>query len=374
MTKASILVKLNMAGAPHELDYVDAYGALVNRIEIFLGAHLVETIDQHALRSMIELDYGSLRYDYHYNQYMGDSAAAAAVANPRKRYMSTHGIYIPIISGFLKSGKCIPTALIGEQLRIVVHWDSITNAIVTVKTTGGPPVDAPTNEGAHTIASAAIECETIQLDAISEGKLRKYISKMGGLQIPFRAYQVLTTTSGSSTTVEHRFRVNHRYLNKVFFCLRSDSAITPNTSHAMSHLVNDGITNYSVSIGQQNMTGEIGGTYGYAHMYKNLLNCFPSPYPLAYETHHTSEHSLEAGSGAEDETIFHNFRFVMGANLESSMENKYPTLSGNQSLEKGGDLTLKFSRTGTTSYPIYALVEFTQILKINQIGQITLLN
>lgn len=152
--------------------------------------------------------------------------------------------------------------------------------------------------------------------------------------------------------------------------MRNDSAIAANTNHAKSHLVNDGTTNYEISIGAQSMTGQVGSEFGYAHMYKNLMNCFPSPYPLATENHHTTEHS----TGTEDETYFHDYRFLMGSNLESSMENKLPTISGNRNLEHGGDVILKITRTGTTDYNLIALVEYTQILKVDNRHQVTLLN
>ena len=150
----------------------------------------------------------------------------------------------------------------------------------------------------------------------------------------------------------------------------TDATAVADSEHYRTQLDNQGTTNYSISLGAQNMSGEIGSEYGYAHMYKHLLNCFPNPYPLASENHYTSEH----GAGTADETVFHDWRFVMGSNLESSMANKLPTLSGNEMCKDGNTLILKVTRTGTDDRTLLALVEFTQILKIDNRGQLTLLN
>ena len=369
-TKSSIMLKLTMAAATHAYDVADYFGGVIDSVSVFLGPHKIEETKQYSLMNRIEHTYGKDQYMPEQNQYEVDSSIAGTTETGgvyhnkvRRRYVSENGFYVPLISGFLRSGKIIPCKLLGQPLKIEIQWASIQNSIISA-------VDD--ENGVHSIAASGIHCEQIMLDAISEGKLIKHMSKMGGLQLPYRTYEVHETTTGANTSLQRRFFTQKSYLNKVLFALRKDADITPQLSHKKCHTRHEGVTTYNISIGNTSMSGQVGNDFGNCHMYRQLLTCFPNTYPLSSNSSFTGEQVGDVNT--TDATTFIANSFLMGVNLESSVENKEPTLSGNEDLRNGNAIVFDFTRTGTAACDLLALVEHTAIMKMDNRGQIMILN
>ena len=364
-TNAVFLLKCDI-DAGNADDYVDHFGAIIDNISIFVGNAKVEQVDQYALRSMISMNYEGRRYHRYNNQYQSDSEHAdAATSLARKKYVTTYGLSIPLVSGFLKSSKVIPSKIMKQQIRIEVNWANITYGFVA----------ATTLSTAHVINSCALQVEVVELDAVSENKLGKHISKQGGLSIPFRSVDIDHKTLGAATTIEKRFPVQKSYLNKVLFCIRNDSITDVHQSqYKRSRFSNQTITAYNIHIANQSMTGEI-GSWGHAEMFEQLMKSFNNPWTLCSEKHYTYESTLTGGDLiTTDATDFWNYYFMMGCNLEGSMISKEPTLSGSDLSSNGNEIKINITRTGTDPYTLYMITESTAILKVDPRGQISLLN
>ena len=107
-------------------------------------------------------------------------------------------------------------------------------------------------------------------------------------------------------------------------------------------------------------------------MYVNFIKCMKPHYELQPEVHRAAEYADDVYT--TDATTFWKHYFLMGANMESDMSTKAPTISGSELCENGNTITLDIVRGLSGSHTLIGLFEYCNILKIDTRGQITLLN
>lgn len=357
--------------------YVDGHaGSVINRIDIFHGSNLLETIQGYNVLTNYILDCQASQADRKglANLYGFD------ISGDRQGQVIAGGGYatfcLPIFSGTVGvlSDKCLPIGMLADDIRLEITFETA-NFGVVASATGYTPN--------WTVIDFQLELCIIELSDEGENMVRSVANPDEPIFLHGSSWRQYTSTLPAGTQGGFSTLVPARFASlKQIACLPRRGAEQVATSYSISSRVNPNIESYYWRIGATVIPSKnivlinANNTGGFTEAYAELLKSWHSLHTAQSSTCLGQEYNIcEAGVAAAGvvaaSTGANSYKngFVIAQELESFAQRNDVLLSGMNTLSSQifFECTISGTLTATsTAYTLNFMANYDHILVLER--------
>lgn len=355
--------------------FVDNHaGSVINRIDIFHGSNLLETIQGVNILSNYILDCQASQGDRKglSNVYGFDPTGDRIGANiPSGGYQT---FCLPLFSGVVGvlADKCLPIGMLADDIRLEITFETATLGVVTT---------SPGNTAINwTVSDFQLELCIIELSDEGENMVRSVADPNEPIFMHGNSWRQYTSTLASGTTGGYSTLVPARFASlKQVACLpRRNSEFDPN-SYSLSSRVNPNIEYYFWRVGSSIVPNKnvvlinANNTGGFAEAFAELLkswhalNTSSSSTAIApyYNVAQTAIANASVIAPAADANSYKN-GFAIAQELESFAQRNDVLLSGMNTLSSQLFFECNIGTALTEAYTLSFFANYDHILVLER--------
>ena len=346
---------------------------VINRLDVFHGSNLLETIQTYNILSAYIIDMQlSQSQKLALSNVYGFNGAAATRQGIALGPSDQQTFCLPIFSGVVGvlNDKMLPIGLLADDIRLEFTFESTASSVVQNA--------AP---GTLQILDFQLQLTIVELSDEGENMVR---SNYQYPQMPlylhgcsWRHYvsQLPTSAGGYSTLVPARFAS----LKQIALLPRRNTEIASATSYSLSSRANPNFAQYWFRIGSAIVPNKAinleayGNTGGYSEAYAELLKSWHALHATSHSSSLTVEYNVADAAIADCPqiaiaTAFNSYKngFVIAQELESFAQRSDVLLSGMNTLSSQVFFETQINTAPTAAYTLDFYAWYDHIMVIDQ--------
>jgi hypothetical protein len=363
--------------------YVDNLASsFINRIDIFCGSALLETIQEYGVLMSYLMDFTltpsvkqSLSNAYGFSKNSTSTRSGQQIFSGQKLTFC-----IPILSGlFMGNLKMLPIGILADDIRIEVTWASAANAVCYLNNGinyGAAPA-ATTNALAWTVTACELELCVVELSDDGMHLINEQTPLNEDIFICSNSWRHYVSTLPAASAGSFSFLVPARFasLKTLLMCPRNSTNINNPYVYSISARVNPLISQFFLRIGSYllpskpiTIQSNNNQTGGYAESFMCIVQSFHSlsapsysagiPQDV-YSSADTADPTLNCVSGPGAYANSSTNGFAIAVELESFASRSDCIISGLNTLSTNsffeGSITSSYGATNVATTSAYIL-------------------
>ena len=363
----------------------DHHGScVINRIDIFHGSALLETIQQYNVLMNYLFDFNlNVATAYGMSNMLGThigDATDARAGNVLVAYAASSSsnltVCIPILSGTIGVAldKLLPIGQLSDDIRIEITLESNTLAFCAGSATA-------LASNAWTISSAELELNIIELSDEGMGIINSMTPFNQPVYLHGNSWRHYASSLAASTAGNYSTLVPARFASLKSICVlpRRSTEANAQQAYSLSSRINPGIQNYFFRIGSYILPNKSvtlqnsSTTYGYAEAFAELQRAFHSlnhnefAGQVSYALYNIADTAdAVAGVNAPNVTTASNKNaFALAVELELWNQRSDVMLSGMNTLSQQVFFECNIASMGAASYVLDFYANYDHILVLD---------
>ena len=358
---------------------------MINRLDVFHGSNLLETIQTYNILSSYILDMQlsqsqklSLAHMYGFNETIANNSTGDRQGTSLETAGGQQTFCLPIFSGVVGvlSNKMLPIGLLADDIRLEFTFESLASGVVatTAMTTGTCQIlDFQLQ---LTIVELSDEGESMVRSNIQYPQMPLYLH---GTSWRHYVSQVPASAGGYSTLVPARFAS----LKQLALLPRRSTEIAQTNAYSLSSRINPNFAQYSWRIGSAMIPSKpvfleaSGNTGGYAEAYAELLKSWHALHATSHSSSLTTEYmvadaaialmpQINASVAGYQTTNSYKNGFCIAQELESFAQRSDILLSGMNTLSSQVFFEAQINTAPAAIYSLDFFAWYDHIMVIDQ--------